>query len=172
MRSKAPHRRKNSTRRGWEGVVEKLSRRQAGQGSESATGAGHPQPVVARQPWKPRRLVRRSRIEETFEFQLKCAELTGYVTEHRFHPVRKWRFDFAWEDRAIAVEIEGGTWNGGRHTRGKGFEQDCEKYNEACAMGWKVFRFTSSMVTKGQAINLMKEVLNDNRDDDGSEQGS
>jgi very-short-patch-repair endonuclease len=86
-------------------------------------------------------------------------KIGGYVTEHRFHPVRKWRFDFAWLDQSIAVEIEGGTWSGGRHTRGSGFELDCEKYNEAAAIGWTVFRFTGKMVKSGNAIQLLKEVM-------------
>lgn len=71
--------------------------------------------------------------------------------EYRFHPTRRWRFDFAWVDARVAVECEGGTWTRGRHTRGGGFEKDCEKYNSATAMGWRVFRVTSGMLTKDPA---------------------
>jgi hypothetical protein len=59
----------------------------------------------------------------------------------------------------IAAEIEGGTWSGGRHTRGSGFEADCEKYNVAAAKGWRVYRFTGAMVKSGIAISTITEAL-------------
>lgn len=68
------------------------------------------------------------------------------IAEYRFYPDRAWRFDFAWPAEKIAVEIEGGIWNGGRHTRGKGFEEDCHKYYAAHLAGWTVFRLTGSMI--------------------------
>lgn len=61
--------------------------------------------------------------------------------EHRFHPTRKWRFDVAWPERRVAVELEGGVWTRGRHTRGAGYRRDMEKYNTAAAMGWTILRF-------------------------------
>ncbi len=66
--------------------------------------------------------------------------------EFHFHPTRKWRFDFAWPTEGVAVECEGGTYSGGRHTRGTGFAKDCEKYNAATEMGWRVFRCTADML--------------------------
>lgn len=62
--------------------------------------------------------------------------------EFRFAPPRKWRFDFAWPAQKVAAEVEGGIWVRGRHTRGKGFLNDMEKYNEAGRLGWRVFRFS------------------------------
>lgn len=62
--------------------------------------------------------------------------------EHRFHPVRRWRFDYAWPDLRIALELEGGVWTRGRHTRGSGFVADLEKYNEAALGGWLLLRVT------------------------------
>jgi very-short-patch-repair endonuclease len=69
------------------------------------------------------------------------------VREFKFHETRGWRFDFAWPYLFIAVEVEGGQWVRGRHTRGAGFANDCEKYNAAVERGWRVFRFSTSMVT-------------------------
>ena len=157
MRSKAFNRRKNSTRTGWEDVAARLSGK-AASASPSKSGARHP-PAVEGGKQGAARSVERSQLELLFESQLKMVGIGGYVTEHRFHPVRKWRFDFAWLDQSIAVEIEGGTWSGGRHTRGSGFEADCEKYNEAAAIGWTVFRFTGKMVKSGNAIQLLREVM-------------
>jgi len=157
MRSKAFNRRKNSTRTGWEDVAARLSGK-AASASTSKSGARH-SPAVEGGKQGAARHVERSQLELLFESQLKMVGIGGYVTEHRFHPVRKWRFDFAWLDQSIAVEIEGGTWSGGRHTRGSGFEADCEKYNEAAAIGWTVFRFTGKMVKSGNAIQLLREVM-------------
>lgn len=81
------------------------------------------------------------------------------VREHRFHSVRKWRFDFAYPDFMIAVEIEGGTRNNGRHNRHEGFTADCEKYNTAVVMGWRVLRFTSEMVSHGQLKATVEKAL-------------
>lgn len=69
------------------------------------------------------------------------ADLIPPETEFRFHPERKWRFDFAWPEQKVAVEVDGGVFSGGRHTRGMGFIRDCEKLNMACEMGWKVLRY-------------------------------
>lgn len=82
-----------------------------------------------------------------------------FETEYRFHPVRRWRFDFAYPQHLLAIEVEGGVWMGGRHTRGRGFELDAEKYNSATIMGWKVLRFTTNMVTDGRAKAATAEAL-------------
>jgi hypothetical protein len=81
----------------------------------------------------------------------------GHVTDcdptphFRFHPTRKWEFDFAWEPIKLAVEIEGGTFGGGRHGSGPGFHKDCEKYNEAILLGWRVLRFDSMHLKQSAA---------------------
>ena len=80
------------------------------------------------------------------------------ATEHRFHPKRKWRFDFAWPDVRLALEVEGGVWTGGRHTRGSGFLGDVEKYNAAAVMGWRVLRCTPSTLLKLETVNTIKEA--------------
>lgn len=93
--------------------------------------------------------------------QIRGIGLPWPVEEFRFHPKRKWRFDLAWPDRKLAVEIEGGTWARGRHTRGKGFRGDCEKYNEALFLGWRVLRVTTGMVNDGTALGYIERALAD-----------
>lgn len=61
--------------------------------------------------------------------------------EHKFHPDRKWRFDYAWPELKVAVEVEGGIYTRGRHTRGAGYEKDMEKYNAAALRGWTLLRY-------------------------------
>lgn len=81
------------------------------------------------------------------------------VPEHRFAPPRRWKFDWAWPRERIALEIEGGAWTRGRHTRGKGFLGDMEKYNRAAIMGWIVVRATPDDVTLGRAAVLVRDVM-------------
>ncbi len=102
-----------------------------------------------------------SEAEEIFALHCRVNHIQ-VEREYRFHPERRWRFDFCIPEKKIAIEIEGGTWASGRHTRGSGFAADCEKYNEAAALGWRVFRFTPDMVKKGQAIILIAKVLAQN----------
>lgn len=100
-----------------------------------------------------------SPLERTFLVHLRAAGLPEPETEHRFHPKRRWRFDFAFPESRIAVEVEGGTWAGGRHTTGKGFQKDCEKYNAAVELGWRVLRFDSAMVRDGRALQQTEKLL-------------
>ena len=83
------------------------------------------------------------------------------VYEYRFHPVRKWRFDFSFPDKKLAVEFEGGIWgaSAGRHNRGSGFLKDCEKYNEAAILGWRIIRITDLHVRNGQGLKWVLQAL-------------
>lgn len=94
------------------------------------------------------------------EFALHC-RVNGLKPEreYRFDGTRRWRCDFAWPERLLAVEIEGGVWSGGRHTTGKGFSADCEKYNALALRGWRLLRFTPDMVKSGLAIQQVKDAL-------------
>lgn len=68
------------------------------------------------------------------------------VKEFRFHPTRMWRFDFAWVNEKIAIEIDGGIWNKGGHVRGIHYTSDCDKFNQAIILGWKVLRYTDKNI--------------------------
>lgn len=66
------------------------------------------------------------------------------VAEFQFHPDRKWMCDYAWPDKKLVVEIEGGIWTGGRHVSGAGFSRDMEKYNALAEMGYRLLRYPPS----------------------------
>lgn len=100
-----------------------------------------------------------SPLETQLAQQIRESGLPKPDRECRFHATRRWRFDFCWAEAMIAVEIDGATWTAGRHSRGKGFENDCEKINQAQLDGWVVLRFTGAMVRDGRAINLIKQAL-------------
>lgn len=82
-----------------------------------------------------------------------------FEEEYRFDLNRKWRLDFAFPQWKIAIEVEGGVWSGGRHTRGIGYEKDCEKYNALAMQGWMLYRFTGGMVEGGEFSEVMKRVI-------------
>ena len=157
LRGQIPNRGKSKSRQSWSAVAARLSKQSPGE--KESVGEGHPESVEV---GKPRGVGKvGSGLELSFLAQVQLLKLDGYLMEHRFHPTRRWRFDFSWPSRMIAAEIEGGTWSGGRHTRGSGYEKDCEKYNEAVRLGWSVLRFTGKMVKNGSGILLIKEMLNE-----------
>lgn len=105
-----------------------------------------------------------STAEKTLELHLKCAGLK-YEREYMFHPSRKWRFDFAFPEKKIAVEIEGITFYGknkngsmklGRHQTAKGMKNDLEKYDEAMRLGWNIYRCSQDMVKSGRALQTIE----------------
>lgn len=106
-----------------------------------------------------RKKMQPSQGEECLKQQVKTLGLEEPEQEFRFHETRRWRFDFAWVDKKLAVEVEGGVYSGGRHTRGKGFEGDCEKYAEAALGGWSVLRFSTKQVLSGMAIKYIQKAL-------------
>lgn len=97
-------------------------------------------------------------------FTMLCRRDFGVevVKEYLFHPTRKWRFDYAIPSHRIAIEVEGGVWTQGRHTRPKGFLGDMEKYNTATLMGWRVFRTTPDRLLSFSTRKLLKNALNNN----------
>lgn len=100
------------------------------------------------------------------EFEAKLArELRAlkinFEQEYQFHPKRKWRADFHLVGKKILVEMEGGIWSGGRHTRGKGYIGDMEKYNAAVMMGYQVIRFSTEQVKSGLAVQQIEKMVGD-----------
>lgn len=79
--------------------------------------------------------------------------------EHRFHPTRRWRLDFAFPALRLGVEVEGGLYSRGRHVRPAGYEADLEKYNAAALAGWMVLRFSPAQVRSGQAASMIEEAV-------------
>jgi very-short-patch-repair endonuclease len=100
----------------------------------------------------------KSKGEETFALHLSTQNLFAF-REYMFHKNRKWRFDFAFAEAMLAVEIDGGTWQYGRHNRPSAISEDMEKLNEAAILGWKVLRFTTDQVMSGLAIDTTLRAL-------------
>lgn len=90
---------------------------------------------------------------------IRADQLPEPTPEFTFARPRKWRFDLAWPDEKLALEIEGATWANGRHVRGAGYEADCLKYSTAAILGWRVIRVTPKMIDSGLAIDLLKQAF-------------
>jgi hypothetical protein len=83
------------------------------------------------------------------------------VTEYKFHPDRRWRFDYACPELKIAVEQEGGIWRkgGGAHSRPANIIRDMEKYTQASVMGWVVIRRTPSTLKSSATMRLIEKAI-------------
>ena len=80
--------------------------------------------------------------DEKFLLMCRAKKIPTPEAEHRFHAVRKFRFDFAWPDARLALEVEGGVWSGGAHGRGTGIVRDMAKATLAAEEGWRIIRVT------------------------------
>ena len=101
----------------------------------------------------------RARQYELFRRTLESFTGCKVASEHKFHDMRKWRLDFAIIDLKIGIEIEGGVWSCGAHTRGKGFIEDMEKYNAAVTFGWVILRFTPQDLNNITTFETIKKVV-------------
>ena len=110
----------------------------------------------------------KSELELELLSQIRALGLPEPKREFRFYPTRRWRFDLAYPERMLAIEVEGGTWVRGRHTTGAGFAKDCEKYNTAAMLGWTVLRYTADMIHSGEAVNQIEEVLRWKESEEGT----
>lgn len=107
-------------------------------------------------------------IPQVFRLFLESEGLPLPVPELHFCETRKWRFDFAWPDYMVALEVEGtniGKERGmlsGRHVSARGYHGDIGKYNVAQLLGWHVLRTTpSELATVSTAIMLKVALLNE-----------
>lgn len=96
----------------------------------------------------------KTRLEDAFLAAFAAVKPDGVPMperEHRFHSVRKWRFDFAWPAIALSVEIHGGSFVHGGHNRPGQQAKDFEKLNTAIECGWRVLQF-NTMQLKDPAV--------------------
>ena len=103
-----------------------------------------------------------SDLEELLFHHILCAGLPTPEREYRFAPPRRYRADFAYPEKKILVEVQGGIYTRGAHSRGVGLERDYEKLNLAQLNGFRVFQFSRKMIESGVAVNMIEEVLNEN----------
>jgi len=89
--------------------------------------------------------------------------------QHEFHPHRQWRFDFAWPDFKVAIEVQG---FGTGHTSRDGMFRDYEKHNAAQELGWRIIYLMSqhledekveeTVLTIRKALNINDNFIKKN----------
>jgi len=95
--------------------------------------------------------------------------------EWPFHPKRRWRFDYAFPDYKVAVEIDGGLFvpagrHSGRHSGGIGQKRDMEKMNAAAELGWLVLHYTPDERLDGSTLLQIFRTIQQ-RKEDGRKEG-
>jgi hypothetical protein len=101
-----------------------------------------------------------SSLELELRGQIMAAGLTrGIQVEFLAIPGRKLRWDIAWPERRLLVEIQGGIWRKGGHSTGTGITRDCEKANLATLAGWRILSVTSAHISSGQALQWIQQAL-------------
>src|SRR5712692_4955054 len=100
-----------------------------------------------------------SALENLMLEMIRCSNIVMPLTEYHFCAEARWRFDLAWLEEKLAVELDGAIWQGGRHNRGAGYSNDCEKFNYAVMLDWRVLRFTRAMVESGEALAMIRAAM-------------
>lgn len=100
-----------------------------------------------------------SDLADLLLLHIRASRLPVPIRDYRAIPDRKFLIDLAWPERKLSVEVDGGEFMRGRHSRGAGMASDCEKANLLVLAGWKCLRFTGGQVKDGTAIRVVAEAL-------------
>lgn len=100
-----------------------------------------------------------SDLEMALLVRLEHAGLPLGETQYPVVVGRQFRFDRAWPNQRVAVEVQGGVWIAGAHSRGSGVQRDCLKLSMAAAVGWRVLPVTAEMIESGEAVRLIAQAL-------------
>ncbi len=117
-------------------------------------------------PEELKKELRKSNLQRHLTTQLKQNGIQ-FVEEYQFSESRKWRFDISLNHLMdgghkicnALIDIQGGTWSGGAHVRGKGYRNDVEKMNAATSLGFQVYWFTGDMIEDGSAITFILDYI-------------
>lgn len=100
-----------------------------------------------------------SDLESKLVQQIKWAGLPEPTLQFRAVPGRKFRWDLAYPEKMLLVEVQGGIWNVGAHSSGVGINRDLEKANLATLLGYRCLLVTSNHIRSGQALAWIQEAL-------------
>jgi len=80
------------------------------------------------------------------------------ATEVKLIPKRRFRYDYVHYDSKVVIEVNGGNWTHGRHTRPANLLSEYEKLNLAQNLGFNVFILTGEMIT-ADWLNLIATTI-------------
>ena len=105
--------------------------------------------------------MKKSDLELELLSHIRAVGLPEPVREYMAIPGRKFRFDFAYPDKKLLIEVQGAIWKGGEggHSSGVGLSRDYEKNNLAILNGWKVMYFTGNTIRGGEAVAQIEEAV-------------
>lgn len=98
-------------------------------------------------------------VTPVFRALLKRGKVALPVPEYRFHPVRKWRLDYAWPDQRLGLEVQGGLFIKGGHSTGAGIAKDHDKYNAMAVMGWRLLQVQPKYLETPGTVALIRDAL-------------
>lgn len=107
-----------------------------------------------------------SHLEDTLAAHIKLLGLPEPIREYAAIPGRRFRWDFAWPQFRLLLEVQGGTWGkGGKggpsaHSGGLAASRDCEKGNLATCAGWRTLNVTTDQIRKGEAVRFLQAFFN------------
>lgn len=104
-----------------------------------------------------------SELEEKLDNMLNAIsiieEIPEWERQYKFSTERKFLFDFAWPKYKFAVEVQGGTWANGAHSRGTGLNKDFEKNFYAICNGWRVLYVSVNHIENKEAVGWIVKIL-------------
>ena len=102
----------------------------------------------------------KSELELELLFHLRAVGLDVPVREYRAIPGRRFRFDLAWPEKKLLVEVQGQIWKKGGHSSGVGIMRDHEKNNLAVINGYRVLYVNGNTIRSGEAVTEIETALN------------
>ncbi len=134
--------------------VNQLTAAQSRKALSALRKGARPRARKAKEPREPKA------VPPRFAAMLTAAALPLPVTEHRFHPTRLWRFDYAWPSARVALEVDGGIWVNGGHNRGAQMLKTWEKENTAAAFyGWRILRCEPKGLCSAEMLAFIEGAL-------------
>ena len=101
-----------------------------------------------------------SELEDTLELLMIADNLPEWERDYLFDkPRSKRELDFAFVSYKVGVEVQGGIWARGAHTRGIGYMRDCSKLNDAQLQGWLLLWVTRKHIETGKALVWLRRAL-------------
>jgi hypothetical protein len=99
----------------------------------------------------------RSVLEAKIHRLLSEDGITNYITEFPIPWSPRQRFDIAFVDEGVAVELDSRRW----HQQSKAFQRDRNRDRDAVVNGWRLLRFTWSDVHErpDQVVRTIRTVL-------------
>jgi very-short-patch-repair endonuclease len=122
---------------------------------------------VSTRPDRPRkteleRLTAKAKSEKWQQLMAMQLAASGikFRPQYTWHTSRKFSADFVVGNYGnLIVEVDGGLFINGGHTRGARREYDYERDAEAMMLGFRVLRVSPRQVKQGKAIQWIQELL-------------